>query len=174
MHIEAPTIETDRLVLRAYELSDFPPIRDMWADTEVVKFISDMPRAEEDAWPKFLRMVGHWRLLGYGFWIVEEKTSAVVIGEIGFADFKRALNLAENHAPEMGWAFATAAHGKGYATEAAKAALSWWDKSMSESPVWCLIGDDNAGSIRVAEKCGFVETKSVEYHGRQSLLFRRD
>ena len=58
---EVPVIETERLRLRGRTLDDFPFIRDMWGDPEVVRHISGAPVPEETSWTKFLRMFGHWR-----------------------------------------------------------------------------------------------------------------
>ena len=60
-------------------------------------------------------------MLGFGYWVVEEKTSGKFAGEVGFADYKRDMQSSVKELPEM----AAWAHGKGYATEAAKAALRW-------------------------------------------------
>lgn len=64
-----------------------------------------------------MRYVGHWALLGYGYWAVRDKQSGEYLGSIGFSNFLRDITPALD-APEMGWTLVSSAHGKGYATEA--------------------------------------------------------
>jgi len=68
--VDIPTIETERLILRGHTPEDFPAFAAMWADPVVTRFIGGAPLAEEDAWAKYLRVAGHWALLGYGFWSI--------------------------------------------------------------------------------------------------------
>lgn len=170
-----PVLETERLRLRGYRGEDFPFFRDMWADPEVVRHIAGgKPRMEEETWTKFLRMIGHWRVMGYGFWAVEEKASGAPVGEAGFCDFRRDMTPSNRGEPEMGWALAAPAHGKGYATEAVRAALAWGDRRFAGKRMSCIIDPGNTASIRVAEKCGFKLAVRAVYHGEEILLFRRE
>lgn len=170
---DVPVIETERLLLRGYRGEDFAFFRDMWADPQVVRHIGGKPRLEEETWTKFLRMIGHWRVMGFGFWAVEEKASGSLIGEVGFCDFRRDMSPSNRGEPEMGWVLASAVHGKGYATEAVRAALAWGDDHLAGARMSCIIGPENAASIRVAEKCGFKQTARAVYHGEEILLFHR-
>src|ERR1700683_3795866 len=120
--IKVPVLETERLKLRGPPLDDFPKFAAMWADPNVCRYIGGKPLNEEESWTKFLRYAGHWSLLGFGYWAVQEKSSGNFVGEIGFADYKRELEPSLKGEPEIGWVLASAAHGKGYATEAVRAA----------------------------------------------------
>ncbi|MBV8245041.1 MAG: GNAT family N-acetyltransferase, partial [Candidatus Eremiobacteraeota bacterium] len=116
----------------------------------------------------------HWDLLGYGFWGVEERESGAFIGEVGFADFHRDIEPSLDGLPEVGWVFASHAHGKGYATEAMLAALSWGEAHFGAAAQFaCIIAPENAASIRVAEKCGFTLAHRTQYHNEPALLFKR-
>jgi len=73
---------------------------------------------------------------------------------------------------------ATDAHGKGYATEAARAAIAWGDANlMTAQPelgrTVCIIHPEHARSIRVAEKCGFKEVLRTTYKEEPTVLFAR-
>jgi RimJ/RimL family protein N-acetyltransferase len=94
-------------------------------------------------------------LLGFGYWAVEEKVSGRYIGELGFADYKRATRLSLDGMPEIGWALASWAQGKGYATEALKAAIAWADEQLKSRRTACIIHRENQRSFRVAEKLGY-------------------
>src|SRR5579872_1670563 len=122
MSIAIPVLETDRLRLRGHCIDDFPACAAMWADAGVTRFIGGRPLSGEEAWARLLRYVGHWDLLGFGYWVVEEKASGTFAGEVGLAEFKRDIEPAID-VPEAGWVLTTAAQGKGYATGALRAVL---------------------------------------------------
>lgn len=170
---EAPTIETERLVLRGYRSEDFPHVAATWADPEVTRHISGRPLTEEETWTRFLRNIALWPMLGYGYWAATEKSTGRYIGDVGFADFKRAIEPSLKGAPEIGWVLARGSHGSGYATEAAHAALRWLERELGPQRTVCVINDDNRASIRVAEKCGYREFARTEYKGSKVVMFER-
>jgi RimJ/RimL family protein N-acetyltransferase len=103
---------------------------------------------------------------------VVEKATGRFVGEVGFADLKRELERSLAGEPEAGWVLAPWAHGRGYATEAVRAALRWGDARFAARTV-CLIDPGNAASLRVAAKCGFQPMGSTRYKGAETLLFER-
>ncbi|MBS1181890.1 MAG: Acetyltransferase family protein [Proteobacteria bacterium] len=157
----APEIETDRLILRGHRRDDFPVLAAMWADPGVTRFISDRPATEHESWMRYLRYAGHWIVMGYGFWAVTRKDTAAFIGEIGFSDFKRPIDLPIRGLPEAGWAFVSSAHGQGYAGEALTACLTWADKVARFPLTTCIIEPENAPSIRLAERAGYVRATMI-------------
>lgn len=172
--MQVPALETERLRLRGHCLEDFPACLAMWSDPEVCRPLGRTPFTEEEAWTRFLRYVGHWALLGFGYWLVEEKSSGHFVGEVGFADYKRDMESSAKELPEIGWVLVAAAHGKGYATEAAKAALHWGDRHFSVGRTTCLISPENLRSIRVAEKCGYRDLERTLYRGQPAIVLVRD
>jgi RimJ/RimL family protein N-acetyltransferase len=170
--VEAPVIETERLKLRGHGLDDFAACAAMWADPVVTRHIGGRPFTEEESWTRLLRYVGHWALLGFGYWAVEEKATGSFVGETGFADYKRAVEALKDR-PEIGWAFVSQSHGKGYATEAIRAAVAWGDAHFGAGQTACIIHPDNLASIRVAEKCGYGKLQVTTYKGRPAIVFVR-
>ena len=104
--------------------------------------------------------------------MVRERDSGRFVGEVGLADFRRELSPPIEDAPEVGWALAAWAHGRGYATEAVRAALAWSDAHLARGTI-CLIAPGNAPSVRVAEKCGFREAARTTYKGQETRVFER-
>lgn len=145
----------------------------MWGDPIVTRHIGGKPFSAENVWSKILRYAGHWALLEFGYWLVEERTTGRFVGEVGFADFKRAIDPPFDGAPEIGWALAARAHGQGYATEAVNAAVEWGERRWAKRHTVCLIDPDNQASIRVAEKCGYREYGRTNYLGSPTILFER-
>ena len=172
--VEVPTLTTERLVLRPHRLDDFAHSAAMWADPDVTQHILERPLSEEESWSRFLRYAGHWTVLGFGYWVVEERRSGNFVGEIGFADYKRDIQPSLNGVPEIGWVLASHAHGKGYATEAVRAVSTWGDAHFGTIRTACIIAPENAASVRVAEKCGYRELQTATYHGQPALMFVRD
>jgi len=177
-HVEAssnavPVIETERLLLRAFRVEDLADYVAMWADPEVLKHIGIPPSSREQTWTRLLRAHGHWSLFGFGFWAVEDKASGRFVGEVGMAEFMREIEPSIVGIPEIGWVLATWSHGKGYATEAARAAIDWWDTQRGGGRTACLIDESNGASFRVADKCGYSEYARTRYHGRPVVLLAR-
>jgi RimJ/RimL family protein N-acetyltransferase len=166
-------VETERLALRAPELEDFEAFAAMWGEGAVTRHIGGEPLSREAAWIKFLRDAGHWTMLGYGFWIVTERESGALVGQVGLCDLKRTIAVNLDNRVEVGWAFASAAQGKGYATEAVRAAMDWGERALSNPRLFCMINPENAPSLRVAEKCGFKEWTRAPYHGRLAILLEK-
>lgn len=152
---EAPNLESERLRLRAHRIEDFDASFAMWTDPEVYRAIVGEPSTRQQSWSRLLTYAGLWKLLGFGYWVIEEKQSGLFIGEIGFANFQRAIEPPIGLLPEAGWALASNAHDQGYATEALKLILSWADTHMSEASTVCLMNPANVASMRVAKKCGY-------------------
>lgn len=170
---QVPILETERLRLRAHSIDDFAASAAMWADPIITRHIGGKPLTEEESWTRLLRYVGHWALLGFGYWAVEEKATGKFAGEVGFADYKRNLEHWPKGTPEIGWVFATEFHGQGYATEAVRAAVAWADEHFESGRTACIIQPGNLASIRVAEKCGYRQFRSTEYKERPTLLLVR-
>jgi RimJ/RimL family protein N-acetyltransferase len=169
----APVLLTARLHLRPHRPEDFPDCVAMWGDPTVVRFIGGRPFTAEEVWARLLRYAGHWAWMGFGYWAVEERATGRFVGEIGFADFRRDVDPPFGGAPELGWVLAAHAHGKGYATEGALAAVAWGDARLHALRTVCMIDPDNAASLRVADKIGFREYARTTYKGTATILLER-
>jgi RimJ/RimL family protein N-acetyltransferase len=171
MHV--PVLETERLRLRGHCPADFEACVAMWADPGVTRYTSGKPLLPEETWAKVLRYAGLWPLLGYGYWALEEKATGLYVGELGFADFKRDIKPSIDGVPELGWALISQAHGKGYATEAVRAATTWGDEHFERARTVCIIDPENLASMRVAEKCGYREFQRTTYKDHSVILLER-
>jgi RimJ/RimL family protein N-acetyltransferase len=169
----APTLETPRLILSAHRVEDFGDLAAMWSDPAVVRFIGGRPFSAEEVWTRLLRAVGHWPLMGFGYWVARERGSGRFVGEAGLADFRRDITPSFGGAPEAGWALAGWAHRRGLATEAMGAVLAWSDAELKPERTVCMISPGNAASIRVAEKCGYRELLRTAYRGEATVIFER-
>jgi RimJ/RimL family protein N-acetyltransferase len=171
--MEVPILETARLRLRGHRAEDFAASSAMWVDPIVNRYTSGKPLTPEEVWAKMLRNRGLWPTLGYGYWALEEKATGELAGELGFGDFKRELQPAISHMPEIGWALASRLHGQGYATEAVTAAIAWGDAYFGRRTTCCIIDPENLPSVRLAEKCGYREWQRTAYKGHDVVIYTR-
>jgi RimJ/RimL family protein N-acetyltransferase len=145
-----PTLETERLRLRAYRRSDFEDYAALYADPEVVRFLGGNGAVWDRArcWRHLAFVLGHWQLEGAGMWAVELRETGVFVGSIGFATPEGWPGF------ELAWVLARRWWGQGYATEGARAALAYAFGVLGRDRVISLIDPDNRASIRVAERIG--------------------
>ncbi len=159
--------------MRQHRREDFKACAAMWSDPRVVEFISGKPSTEQATWMRILAYRGHWELMGFGYWALEDRETGRFVGELGFADFKRDLTPSIAGLPELGWALVPEFHGRGLATEGLAAALVWGDQNLDSHRVVSLISPQNLASLRVAQKLGFQNPISTTYLGEPTQLFER-
>ncbi len=121
----------------------------------------------------FLRQMGAWQCLGFGYWAVEDRATGGFIGEVGFQDLRRTIGPSIEGTLEAGWVLATAAHGKGIAEEAMRAVLAWEEREHASHRVTCIIRPNHFASLHIAAKLGFKEIVRTEYNGGPIVIFER-
>lgn len=173
MSASAPTLETERLILRHYRKNDFADHFAMVTDPLVMRFFSGPPMGREEGWRRFAASTGSWSLLGFGGWAVVRKSDERLIGMTSLFNAWRDLQPEFGEQPEMGWIFATEAQGRGIAHEACSAALDWADRTLEPTPVWAIIAPENQPSMRLARRLGFERLDDSVYHGEPTAVFQR-
>jgi len=168
-----PRLETPRLVLRLYTAEDHDCVHRLSSDPEIFRYSHHGPLGPEESWAMLLRHVGHWSLHGWGVFGVEDKATGELVGQAGFGDFRRRIGPHFDGAPEITWSFEPRVQARGYATEAAQAALEWIERRHGIRRTVCLIHAENAASLRVAAKLGYSELGSLDYRGYPAILFER-
>ncbi len=169
----APVLQTERLVLRGHRAEDFDAYFAMVSDPEVMRFINKNGTPREQAWARMLRYPGMWALLGFGMWVIEERSTGRFLGEAGFLESKRDLDPSIEGSLEMGWILIAEAQGRGLATEAVTAAIDWSRTLFSGRRMTCIIDPDNTASLRVAAKHGFREFARTTYNTSAVVLLER-
>jgi RimJ/RimL family protein N-acetyltransferase len=161
-------LETDRLLLRQWREADFEPYAEICANAEVMRYLSAKVMTREDAWRHMAFLAGHWQLLGYGPFAVEEKATGRLMGRIGF------LNPEGWPGFELGWTLGRPFWGKGYATEGARRALEYAFTELDKPHVISLIHPENKGSIRVAERLSEKPEGTAEVFGNPVIVYGID
>ena len=152
--LQIPTLETERLILRAWRERDIAAYAAIMADPEVMRFLGGV-QAVNDAWRSMATMVGHWVLRGFGAWALERKSDGALIGRVGI---QRPEGWPEN---EVVWTLGRPYWKQGYATEAAKAALAYGFDTLSLLRLVSFIDAGNVASQSVAKRLGYTKGGAI-------------
>lgn len=166
-------LETERLILRPHVLQDFDDVAALWADPEVVKFISATASSREQSWARLLRYIGHWQALGFGYWAVLDRADGAFLGEVGFASYQRAVEPPLPQVPEAGWVLASRAHGRGVATEAVRRIHQWADEVRQWPQTTCILDEAHTASLNVACKLGYEPSGQATYGAQKITVLLR-
>jgi RimJ/RimL family protein N-acetyltransferase len=159
-HIPLVEPRTERLWLRQWREADWPPFAALNADPEVMRhFPSTLTEAESTAFA--YRNAALLEVRGYGLWAVEERAIGDFVGMVG-------LNRPQWDAPftpctEVGWRLARSAWGKGYATEAARAALAVAFGPLRLPEVVSFTVVANTPSRAVMERLGMTRDPAEDF-----------
>ena len=160
-------LETQNLVLRRPNASDWPAARDFFM-SERAEGVGG-PYSLGQAWRAFASEVGHWDILGYGMWTVTRRGEDHALGMIG------AWCPADWPENEIGWmVWEAGEEGRGLATEAAKAAIHHAWHSLGWQTIVSYVAPENTRSIRLAEKLGAQLDPNAPQPvpGKETLVFR--
>lgn len=160
-----PYLHTERLILREYRREDFDAFAAHCADPVSSAHVIQADR--NAAWRIFCSHAGLWLIDGAGWWAVEEKETGQLVGNVG-AFFRE-----DSTAMELGWNTYRAFWGKGFANEAAAAALNHAFEIRSEPKVRALISPANESSLRVAKRLGRTYEAESEIFGKAVDIYTR-
>lgn len=155
-------------------MADFPAYHAMWAEPAVTTHFHNFIVSREANWQRFGRCEGLWALLGYGPFTVIEKASGDFVGDVGPADYKRDIDPPLDGAVEFGWVLASRHFGKGYASEAVRAAIGWTDEALGRQRLVAIIASTNTPSFAVAQRAGFAHAGQIPFGDRMTELYTRE
>jgi RimJ/RimL family protein N-acetyltransferase len=166
-------IETERLVLRAYEERDFDGLHELYSDADVVRWLYYGPTTPEESRVKLARKIAAHTLTDEtGLAVAVELQDGTYVGDAGLFY----MAPAEHRSIELGFSFLPAHQGNGYATEAARALVDW-AFGVGFHRVYGRLEPRNTASARVFEKLGMrqeahlVENEWVKGEWQSELVY---
>lgn len=150
--------------MRRWQDADRAPFAAMNADARVMRYFPEaLDRAASDA--LIDRIEKRFETQGFGLWALELRQTGEFLGFTG-------LNPMPDGVPgaggmEVGWRLARPAWGHGYATEAARAALTvgFGDGGLDE--VWSMTAVLSTPSQAVMHRLGMTEHARFEHPGAE-------
>jgi ribosomal-protein-alanine N-acetyltransferase len=153
-------IETPRLVLRPWTLDDVHDAFAIYSDPEVLHFLSRQPHQNIEETRTLLagRPMAHEALHGFTLWATVEKATSRVVGTCGLKFLDGGMDI------EVGYHFARAVWGRGYATEAAAACVRHGFDRLGLQRILGVVDPLNFASQRVLEKIGLTYQGMGRYY----------
>ncbi len=166
-------IETERLRLRPQQIDDFDALNALIAGEEMHRFLGSEPNVE-DNYRRLLAAIGGWSLFGFDRFTIFERDGGAFVGTCGIFRLLRGLGEDFDRHPEAGWIVRSDRWGRGYATEAMRATIDWFERTHGPRRTVCMISPDNHASARIAEKLGYRLMRAAEHKGAPVNLYGRD
>jgi len=163
-----PTIQTDRMVLRAIEPDDFEPyFEQIFSDGAVMRWLGGdgQPRSRENAQLAFARLSDPERDERDRFWVAVDRASGDLVGH---AVLQR---LDKSGLIEVGYALGQRWWGLGLATEAARALVDYGFSALGLDLITGVARPANAASRRVLEKAGLTYVGMRRYYEKDLVYY---
>lgn len=154
-------IETPRLLLRPFRLSDKSPLTKLLTDPAVMQFSVSGPKPDVEIADDLHDWVANHRSGWPERWAVTKGSTGECIGFCGFSFHP----VAQQWVWELGYRLLPAEWGRGYATEAAAACRDWFFANMPFDKFVLMIDPANVASARVAEKITAKHEFDTECYG---------
>lgn len=163
-------IETPRLLLRPWTLDDVGDAHAIYRDPEVMRFLGGVTHQsiEETRTVIASRAMAHHALHGFSLWAAVEKDSGRVIGSCGLKFLEGGMDV------EVGYHFARAAWGRGYATEGATASVRYGFERLGLRRILGVVNPQNFASQHVLEKAGLTYQGMGYYYNGDVKVYAAD
>lgn len=158
-------IETPRLIIRELTIDDAEQMFEMDSDPEVHKYLGNKPVETVEEIRKVIEYIlQQYRDNSIGRWAVTLKDTGEFIGWTGFKLMTEAVNDHVGHY-DFGYRHMRKHWRKGYAIEAARAALSYGIDVLGFKDIYAMTEIENAGSRHILETLGFEYVETFTYDG---------
>lgn len=161
-----PILETPDLVLRPWKLEDADALFHILQEADILNYFPPSTFTLEKTQNYINHQLKHWQERGYGHWAVTLKINGRVVGWDGLE------YLPETDEDEVAYLLSHQVWGRGYATQAAQAAVRYGFETAGLGEIIGLVHPENSGSIRVLEKCGLTFVDRKVYWGLEMRRYR--
>jgi RimJ/RimL family protein N-acetyltransferase len=169
----APTLETERLLLRGFREDDLDQHAAILSDPVVMEHFGGHLFGREESFRRLLGGIGLWQLQGIGLLAAERKSDGKLVGHVGLFDYHREIEPSLEGRPELGYIFSAEVHGQGVAREACDALLAWADATIDAGEIVAIISPGNDPSVKLAERLGFERQPDGVYRDEPISIWRR-
>lgn len=159
-------LETPRLLLREFEISDAEAMFQLNADEEVIRYTGDPPFTSIEDATQFLQSYSDYKRNGFGRWPVIVKDSNEFVGWCG-------LKRHDDGMVDIGFRFYKKDWGKGYATESAVATIKYGFETLGLTEIVGRAARKNEASLRVLEKLRMTYWKDAGCEGIADSVWYR-
>lgn len=173
MNVSIPRLTTERLLLRELRSNDFDAYATFAADPRAMEFMSGV-LDRRNAWRAFSSMTGAWNLTGAGWWAVELATTGELVGMVGGFFRETEFDRGAEAVLELGWTIFPAFWRRGYASEAAKAALACSFDRHPVRRVVAVVDPGNVASIGVCKSIGMTLDGEIDFYGEPAIRYAID
>lgn len=142
--------ETDRALLRCFEIKDFKPLSEMMTNSSVMTFTGFKEPQEPE---RISKLLNDWILEGkmpLGVWAAVSRVDYAFLGWF-------MLKPTSSNVPELGFMITESQWGKGYATEISKGLINYGFSKVKCERIVASVAPENLASIAVLSKIGMVE-----------------
>ena len=161
-------IETERLYLKEFSLSDAESMYALNLDLEVLKYTGDEPFNSIEEARDFIENYKQYQLYGFGRWSVFIKERNEYIGWCG-------LKYTEDkNEYDIGFRFLKEHWNKGFATETAAACLNFGFENLQIDRIVGRAMSVNFASIKVLEKIGMQFNREFDFDGEPGVIYEID
>jgi len=166
-------LATDRLLLRPFGPGDAEAHARLYDDPEVTRWLGDGPWLGEAARARsratLARFAEHWAEHGWGVWAVTDRASGEMMGQCGL----KLLRLEPDGPTEVEvlYALERPHWGRGFASEAAAAALGHGFGALALPRIIAVARPDNRASRAVLEKLGLRYERDVSLAGIPAVCY---
>jgi ribosomal-protein-alanine N-acetyltransferase len=161
-------LETERLIARKWVIEDAEAAFSIYGDPEVMRFLGSgqPPENVEKMGESLSRIIERDKDSVYGSWALELKETGEVVGAVLLKPLPESKNI------EVGWHLAQRHWGKGYATEAARAAVAYGFE-LGLDTIYAVVFPENTRSLAVTSRLGMEPMgRSTDYYGKELELFQ--
>jgi len=143
---DIPTVQTERFVMRAPQLSDLEAYTAFGSSYRSVGVGG--PFTEAQSFQRLAALIGHWSLRGFGRWMVADKDTDEPLGVVGL------MYPSDWPEPEIAWTVFECAEGKSVAYECALAARAYGYETLGMKTLISCTMEGNTRSEALAQRMG--------------------
>lgn len=159
-----PSLETERLRLEPLDAVHAQVLHRIYGEPDVARYLFSRASSPEEFETLFQRALSFRDT--HGMWAVVQRSDDRLLGRVGFFAF------GTRERPELAFLLSRSVWGRGLATEACRAAIRYALAHRDWPEIVAVVHPGNLASMRVLEKLGFSEERSLTLNGAPARLFQ--